>query len=212
MKQKLVFVLELLIALLAPGAWLLMVFHAHSGPLTSTGLGSIKYFTVLSNLFAGLSALIFVLAVSRGRGVSSRLLRLNLMSTAAVAVTFFTVMCFLGPLYGHRNLLQGPNLFFHLLIPLMAMLAFCLMGGEALPRGAALPPVLCPLVYGVLYYLNICFNGVGLWPDTNDWYGFLNWGTAVGFLIFAFIRLLDWLAALTLLGLRSRILKKEEHT
>ena len=208
MRRKLVFLLELLIALVVPGAWLLMVFHAHSGPFTATGIRSLRYFTVLSNLFAGLSGLVYVIAAVRKR-VTARVLRLNLMSTAAVAVTFFTVFCFLGPLYGYRNMLQGPNLWFHLLIPLMAMLGFSLMGGEPLPRRAALTPVLCPLLYGLVYYLNICINGIGAWPKTNDWYGFLNWGTPVGFVIFGFILLLDWLAALALRRLHQHFSKKE---
>ena len=209
MKRKLVFFLELLIALIAPCAWLLMVFHARSGPFTATGIRSLRYFTVLSNLFAGINALVYVLAAARRR-VTARVLRLNLMSTAAVAVTFLTVFCFLGPLYGLGNMLQGPNLWFHLIIPLTAMLAFCLMGGESLPRGAALPPLLCPLLYGLVYYLNICLNGIGTWPKTNDWYGFLNWGTPVAFLIFGFILLIDWAAALSLIGLHRYFSSKED--
>ena len=32
------------------------------------------------------------------------------------------------------------------------------------------------ILYAVYYVVNMVLNGVGEWPDTNDWYGFLNWG------------------------------------
>ena len=128
---------------------------------------------------------------------------LNYASTAAVAVTFFTVLLFLGPLYGHRYMYLGANLFFHLLIPLLAMLAFCLMEEKRLSFRESFLPVICPLIYGICYYINIQINGIGEWPDTNDFYGFLNWGLAFGFVIFGGILLLDWLSSLALRGLHN---------
>jgi uncharacterized protein (DUF486 family) len=41
-------------------------------------------------------------------------------------------------------------------------------------------------------------NGIGEWPDTNDWYGFLNWGWPVGIAIFVFVILLNWGVAVLL--------------
>ena len=207
MKQKLVFILELLIAVAAPGAWLLMVFHNHSDFLSSSGLASLRYFTVLSNLLAGFSALVYIFSVFR-RGVSHWVVILNLISTTAVALTFLTVFSFLGPLYGYQNMLRGSNLWLHLLIPVTAVLSFCLMNIDPLPLYAARWPLFCPLIYGTLYYINIVINGLGTWPHSNDWYGFMRWGTPVGFLIFAFILLLDGLAALGLIGLHNFLLTK----
>ena len=42
--------------------------------------------------------------------------------------------------------------------------------------------------------MNILINGIGVWPDTNDWYGFLNWGLPMGLVIFAGLCLITWLA------------------
>ena len=53
--------------------------------------------------------------------------------------------------------------------------------------------VIPPLVYGTIYLLNNVINGIGEWPDTNDWYLFLAWGYPVGLCIFAGIGLVTWL-------------------
>ena len=44
-------------------------------------------------------------------------------------------------------------------------------------------------------------NGVGKWPDTNDWYLFTLWGTPVAACIFVGILLLNWGIALALRAL-----------
>ena len=48
------------------------------------------------------------------------------------------------------------------------------------------------LIYGNFYLANCLINGVGEWPETNDWYGFLNWGYPVGIAIFAGVVLMNW--------------------
>lgn len=61
------------------------------------------------------------------------------------------------------------------------------------------------LVYGAFYLANVLINGIGKWPDTNDWYGFLNWGYPVGIVIFAAIVLMDFGMAVLLRGLNILI-------
>ena len=40
------------------------------------------------------------------------------------------------------------------------------------------------LIYGAGYLGNILLNGVGEWPDTNDWYSFMMWGYPSAFAIY----------------------------
>ena len=45
--------------------------------------------------------------------------------------------------------------------------------------------------------MNILINGIGgPWPDTNDFYAFLNWGYPIGILIFFSITMLSFILAL----------------
>jgi hypothetical protein len=58
--------------------------------------------------------------------------------------------------------------------------------------------MLSPVIYGVFYLGNNIINGIGEWPDTNDWYFFLAWGYPVGILIFAVICGVIWLLGLAM--------------
>ncbi|MCR5458649.1 MAG: hypothetical protein K6F51_02015 [Acetatifactor sp.] len=119
------------------------------------------------------------------------MMTLKLAATAAVMVTFLVVACFFGPLYGYGKLYLGSNLFFHLIIPLLGMIEFCLLDGT-LPFRNTFPAGSPALIYGCVYLANILINGKGEWPNTNDWYGFMNWGAIPAALIFSSIVLTDW--------------------
>ena len=120
-------VLNIIIIAASIGAWLVMVF-AKGGMLTDTGLRSLKYFTVLSNLFEGTACIIWILAVSCIRPDENKIIRaekIKYMAAVSVALTFITVMTFLGPLYGYISMLSGVNFFLHLFVP-VAALAECI--------------------------------------------------------------------------------------
>ena len=53
-------------------------------------------------------------------------------------------------------------------------------------------------IYGTIYLLNVQINGIGKWPKSNDFYGFLNWGLPIGIIIFSCIILMSWVIALLL--------------
>ncbi len=192
-RRRVSLALELLVAVMTPAAWCLMVFRGnHGGALSTTGLVSLRYFTVLSNLLAGAASLC-CLCLRRRPGW---LIRLRLTAAAAVALTFLTVLLMLGPLYGFLSMYRGANLWFHLILPLASCVGFVLLDGpRPLPRSAAWPAVLPMLLYGLGYCGNILAHGKGQGPATNDWYGFLNWGWAIGAVIFAALGLVTWLSA-----------------
>ena len=127
---------------------------------------------------------------------------LKLAATAAVTVTFLVVACFFGPLYGYGQLYLGSNLWFHLIIPLLAIVEFCLLNGE-IPFRMTFLTGAPALIYGCFYLGNILINGKGEWPDTNDWYGFLNWGYGPAMVIFAVIILTSWGTACLLRWINS---------
>ncbi len=195
---------KVLLVLLVAFAWVQMLSRA-GGNLSSTGLRSLRYFTVLSNLLCGIAALVHLIALAR-RSVSPRVLRLSYVGTVAVGVTLMVVLLFLGPLYGYRSMLEGANLWFHLVIPLLAILDHILLEqGDRPTFRDTLLAMLPSFLYGIGYAANLLINGFGgEWPDTNDWYLFFHWGTPVGIGIYIAILALTWGIALALRGLGKK--------
>ena len=131
-----------------------------------------QYFTVDSNLLAAFASLLLMIgqisSLRSGRPPHLGLLVLKQVGTTAVGVTFFTVFCFLGALYGYPSMVAGVNLYMHLLTPLLAMLGFCLLEKQPGIRFRSVFLGLLPTaLYGVVYMILVVFQK--RWPD---FYGF----------------------------------------
>ena len=180
------------------GLVIMLFFDSGEGLLTATGAENLKFFTVLSNLFEGLVSLILAVRLCRIRrgvaeGIPHMLYLLKLMACVTVTVTFLVVALFFGPWVGYRYLYRDANLWFHLLIPLAAILEFVLIDRfDRISLRETLWAPLPALIYGVVYTLNVLINGPGEFPDANDFYGFLHWGLGPGIGIFAGILLVSW--------------------
>ncbi|MBQ9534712.1 MAG: hypothetical protein IJU78_02550 [Clostridia bacterium] len=203
-RHKIRIFLNIFIAAAVLAAWLASM-RGEDGVLTAGGLRSLRYFTTLSNLFAGAAALVWLAAAAVGRSTARWLVRLKYAACCAVLLTFAVVMLFLGPLYGYRFLLTGPSLWLHMLVPLVAAAELVLLSEEPLTRRDNAFAVLPPIVYGSAYTANLLINGVGEYPRTNDWYGFVRWGFPVGIAIFAGICLAAYLLGMLVRVLNGRL-------
>ena len=199
---------NILIVLMVIGAWAYMMIR-RGGMLSSTGLSSLKYFTTLSNLFDGIiSAVITVRLLTQLRRKEIRISRVLFLfkyaAVSAVGVTFVVVLVMLAPFLGLMSLYKGANLWFHLIVPLFSAAEFIAFENfyQIRPRDALLCGI-PPLIYGLVYLINILINGVGKWPNSNDIYGFAQWGIPVGIIIFAVIVMIGVVCGL-LLRLRCR--------
>ncbi len=207
--RRAVLYVNLLIALLTAIGVVQMLLTRGDRPLTSYGAANLKYFTVLSNIFEGAASLFLAVHLMGGarNDVPRWIFRIKFVAAAAVSLTFLVVGLFFGTMFGHRLFYQGSNFWFHLVIPLLAILEFIFLDrfGELRFRDTGLA-ILPALIYGLAYCVNLLVNGVGTPPDhINDIYGFLLWGLPVGLCIFAAILLLSWIAgALLRLGNRAR--------
>ena len=161
----------------------LMVTGKEDGTLQSTGIENFKYYTVLSNVFCGIVAGLYLIRRS------DKLIPLKLGAVCGVTITFCVVAFMFGPLYGFLQFYQRGNLFFHLLLPVVAMVEFIIVRRGKIPFRYTILAAIPTLIYGSCYMTNILIDGKGEWPDTNDFYGFLNWGWPVGIGIFAVITL-----------------------
>ena len=187
---------NLVIVILAvTGIILMLTSEAEEGALQSSGLENFKFYTVLSNVFCGIVALIYLICIFAKKG-TEKMAALKLAAVCGVAITFAVVAFMFGPLYGFPNFYKRGNLFFHLLLPVTAMAEFIIVKRKKIPFRYTVFAAIPTLLYAIGYLLNILINGIGgPWPDTNDFYGFLNWGWPGGIVIFTGIPLTAFAAA-----------------
>ncbi len=131
-----------------------------------------QFFTVDSNLLAALASLVLLIGQIRllrtGKPLPAAFLVLKHVGSTAVGVTFFTVFCFLGSLYGYRSMVAGVNLYMHLITPLLAMGGYILLEAQPKLRFRCVFLGLLPTVlYGIVYMILVVFQK--RWPD---FYGF----------------------------------------
>ena len=208
MKKKIRIGLNLLIAVSVILSWLFMVFYAKTGILTGRGVRSLRYFTVLSNLFAAAAAIVWLFCQARGRNPKTAAV-LKYAAAVSVGLTFLVVLVFLGPRFGFAGMYGGYNLWMHLLVPLMAMGEFIFLNDTPMTLSDNAWAVAPMLLYGVYYVGNAAVNGIGKGWGTNDWYGFLTWGWGWGAFIFAAIAGITFLLGLLLRKANALVLRKK---
>ena len=190
-------------------AWLQLALGHNKDPkmLAARGVESLKYFTVLSNMFAALVAAAY-LAVGLWSGVypPAWMLTLKLVSATSVMLTFTTVVVLLGPAFGWRRMYASGNFWLHLVLPLIAMIDCCLfVPVQILPWQCTLLGMLPTVVYGAFYLWRIMLHGAEKNGKVYDFYGFLRWGTnGIPFVIVGML-LASWLIALGVYGLSVHI-------
>ena len=199
-------ILNILIVVFAAVGTVIMLSNQGDGTgLASSGITNLKYFTVLSNEFCGITAALWLVFFLLGKKFPPVL---KLTAASAVALTFLIIAAFLAPMYPELDLYENANLWFHLILPLTAVLEFIILRtDEKIPFRYTVISALPALIYGIGYLANILLNGKGEYPDTNDWYGFLNWGYPVGIAIFAAIVLMDFAMAVLMRAVNNRINK-----
>ncbi len=138
----------------------------HKRPLINV----LRFFTALSNVFCAAACLLTAVFRLCG-GVPQAVLWLKFVGTAAVSVTFLTVMCFLGPVvYDYKKMLSGPDLWLHLVCPVLAVVSLIAWDRPRAPFGLVLLGALPVLLYGAYYLAHVV-----LAPPEKRWedfYGF----------------------------------------
>ena len=212
-RRVIALIINAIIVVMEPATWIMMLFSRSDMPLTSIGLLSLRYFTVLSNLLLGLASLIYAIClirVMRGSAQQTPLWahRLKFAATTAVTVTLMTVLLFLGPMLGYGAMFAGVNFWYHLVLPVLGIVGFVLFElGKPISLKETLLGVLPTFIYGIFYCGNILINGLGEGRATNDWYGFAMWGIEYMPVVLAVMLLATWLFAIALRALNRRFAK-----
>ncbi|MBQ2688684.1 MAG: hypothetical protein IJG05_01270 [Solobacterium sp.] len=168
-------ILSALIFVLVFYAWITMMIHGE-GSLQETGLRSLKYFTVDSNLLMGIAALILLLedlAVLRRRKneVSAGAVRICYAGTVSVMLTFLVTVLFLTRIYGLWVLLVGANFWMHLVVPLLSAYLFAAYVHDRRLDRHDTAVSLIPLALYAVYYVGMILR-YGLEDPRTDWYFF----------------------------------------
>ncbi|MCR5146807.1 MAG: hypothetical protein K6B70_05640 [Clostridia bacterium] len=186
---KISLVINIIVFILTVAASIIMFtgfkFMGNDVVLESTKIGMLKFFTVQSNIFMGLMALICAIkeiSVLKGKikDVPIILYVLKLISTVAVGLTFITVVAYLGPISvgGLPSMLKNSNLFFHLLIPVISMINFAIFEKtDKIKFKYTFLGLIPTVLYAIFYLINVLIHMEnGKVSPIYDWYWFAQAG------------------------------------
>lgn len=218
MKLKISFILNVLIVLMVLFASIVMFANIKfmSGSeivLESTGIGMFRFFTVDSNFFMGIVALLYSIEEikilkDKTYKISRKLNIFKYMATVSVSLTCFVVFVYLGRIVngGIVVLLQNSNLFFHLIIPVTAFLTFVLFErNNDLKYKNTFYCLIPALVYGVFYLINVLIhmeNGSVL--PKYDWYYFVQNGVWTSLIVLPAILFITYILGLIIWALNHK--------
>ena len=188
-KTKVSIVLNSLIFLLVAFATFCMIFGINImsrteevRAFTAANLSAFKYYTVDSNVFAGLVALVYIcFEIALARGKITRLPKilhlLRLAAATGLTLTMLVTAFFLIPQFGeHWYILYiDNNFFFHLTVPLLSIITFIFFEGDTgISLKDSLFGIITMATYAVFYTINVFTHlGNGHPLKDYDWYGFL---------------------------------------
>ena len=154
-----------------------------------TGIHSFRFFTVLSNFFVAIVAVIVIVRdiknlVHDSYDYPTWLITLKHVATTAVTITFLTVLLFLAPSFaiagkGYFTLLLGTHCYMHVLNPVLAILSYVFFESRHnINLKQSLYGLLPVAIYAAIYTTMVVFVGEanGGWPDFyNFTFGGHNW-------------------------------------
>lgn len=166
-------ILQAVMILLTVLSLLMTLHHERAEHPERKGSHIFRYFTNDSNVFAAATAALtipFLIRIAAGdaQALPFPLILLYFTASSAVFVTLTTVLFFLGPMMGYKELFSGPAFHLHLIGPLLMCVSFVLLlPGESISYRYAPLGLLPTLLYGIVYFVMVVVRGSenGGWPD-----------------------------------------------
>ena len=213
MKKNISLILNIIITILTIFASIIMftgikITHGSEPLLETKRIEMFKFFTVDSNIFMGIIALLFVVLQINNKKITKNMYRLTLMSTTSVGLTFLVVFTYLGPIsqYGIISLLQNSNLFFHLIIPVLSIINFTIFERtNKLKIKDTLHGIIPTILYAIFYITNLLLHVEnGKVSPIYDWYWFVQNGIKTAIIVAPLIILITYIISLILYKLNRR--------
>lgn len=208
---KISLVLNIIIVLLTIFSFFLMftglkIMSGEEVLVTSSRIGLFKFFTVDSNLFMGITALIFMIeeinVLRNGKKeINTFLYVLKLAATSAVTLTLLVVFLYLGPVSGNlKMMLMNSNLFMHLITPLVSIITFALFERTIkIKFKYTLYGVLPTILYSFFYVTNILVHMEnGKVSPVYDFYWFVQNGVKTAFIVVPVMILFSYIICICL--------------
>ena len=161
-----------LFVFLATTTIIVSYFFGDPGPLLKYNYETFRYFTTDSNVLAAVACLILsvcqIMVLSgKAQTIPKWVIPLKYVGTVSVALTFFTVMFFLMPIYGLYEI-AGDKAHVHVCAPLLCMISFCFWEPYQKLRFRSVYLALIPtVIYGIVYLIKVVIIGEanGGWWD-----------------------------------------------
>lgn len=159
--------------------------HETKPLLESTKLGLFKFFTVDSNMLAGIISCLFIiqeikLLKGKVKNIPSILYKLKLAGTTAVSITFIITFGYLRFIAegGIKSLLMNSNLFYHLITPVLCIITFIFFEKtEKLKLKDTIYGLIPTVLYSIFYTTNVCIHMSNFKVSPKyDWYYFAQQG------------------------------------
>ena len=216
--QKTAVVLNVLIFVTMAFATVSMIvgfyFMGEVNFLSASNFSAFKYFTVDSNVFAGLVALAFLIfklspAGKRSAKLPRVLYVLKLAATTGVTLTMMVTVFFLAPhtTTNYFAYFMNSNFFMHLVTPLLCIISFVFFEpAEKQSFPVTFAGIIPMVLYGFFYIPNILLHlENGKTSHTYDWYGFLDGGLNTIWFVIPVILAVTWIFSILLWVLNKKI-------
>ena len=183
-------------------------FMPSSFILSDNRLEMFKYYTVDSNILIGFNSLILLIFEYRylfkKKFIPKWVHLFKFIGTTSICLTFVTTLVFLTPKYGFYEMYNNTNLFFHLIVPLLAIVSYVFFEKYKSKYIDSFFGIIPMMIYAVYYIYNIIIhiNNGGL-TLKYDFYGFLFGNINNAFIVVPIIILVTYLMGLVLLFLNK---------
>ena len=219
-REKISIILNTLIFVFTLFATIAMIigfkFMGQFEVLSERNFKSFKFFTVDSNVFAGLVSLIYVIYKFTASDKKSEKLPkvfyiLKLAASTGVTLTMMVTVFYLAPT-SNGNFLHyflNSNFFMHLITPLLCIISFIFFeAADPQKLIMSVPGIIPMLLYSFFYTPNVLLHlDNGKVVRAYDWYNFLAGGAQTVWIVVPVLYLITWIFALGLWALNRKLAK-----
>ena len=213
-KIKISLILNIIIVLLVTLASIFMftgfTFMPSKTLLEASKIEMFKFFTVDSNILVGIVSLfliIYEIKLLKGKigHIPKKIYILKFIATSAVTLTFLTTLLFLAPQYGFYAMYNNNNLFFHLIVPILALISYIFFEKYDNKYKYAFLGIIPMFIYSIYYASMIIINlDKGGLTFKYDFYGFLQGNINNIYIVIPFIYLISYLISIVLIWLNIK--------
>ena len=175
--------------------------------LETSTIKMFRFFTIDANLLMGICSLIFIiqerkLLLGKIKEIPVKYYVIKLISTVSLVLTFLVVLLYLGRIskWGLMALYQNSNLFFHLVIPLLSIIAFVFFEkNNKIKLHYNLYSLIPIVLYAIYYIINVLIHMEnGVVPKKYDWYYFVQGGINQAFIIVPLMFIITYIISIGL--------------